>query len=184
MSKKFNGHLSFEANTERTYNVTLFEGTDVVQSYGFTQPVYRYYEHFQDLVWDPSTAAPTRYSQKQNRKGITDSTRTSRRWGGGLGKDGMLSKGKKTKGRKEEGKGLLPLTGHYSPAPVPPPSFHEPTTVPHEVKRQRKEKESSPTDHSGCMDTFAAPAENGQQANSFSTTPRSSNHEERPNSVD
>jgi hypothetical protein len=66
--------MEFQANTERTYTLDLFEmveeedGGDEgdgaldlvhVQQYDFLQPVYRYYEHFADLQWNIAGSSTT-----------------------------------------------------------------------------------------------------------------------------
>jgi histone-arginine methyltransferase CARM1 len=58
LSRNFSGYVTFDANSERTYDVALHGGSEekdyhaLIQNYGFTLPVYRYYDHFQDLIWD------------------------------------------------------------------------------------------------------------------------------------
>jgi len=58
LERKFFGQVTLVANTERTYDITAYGGPlpedrdALIHRYGFTLPVYRYYEHFQDLLWD------------------------------------------------------------------------------------------------------------------------------------
>eukprot|EP00906_Rhabdomonas_costata_P020324 RCo029558 len=60
VGSSFCGTVTFVANAERTYDLHFSGGpvpggAPTVQGcFGFTHPVYRYYEHFGDLLWDPA----------------------------------------------------------------------------------------------------------------------------------